>query len=170
MLFLPCLTRANEFATDRHTVEISVEGAITQGALLDAAEGRARQIIVNAFAQQPEVNQVEVVVLGDRHGEIAPILTTTVTRNQWQSRPEVSHWSRYFTEGTHALLQRHDEAEPEIAAAPPFLIQNVPVPVNSPGPVPLIRRPAAPANTPVREPLQPAFESQVTQDNLTEWD
>ncbi len=167
-------SQANEPIVDRHTVEIVVDRDVTQAALLDEAEGLVRQMIVDIFAQQPDVNAVEVAVLGDRHGEIAPILVTKVSRSQWQHAPQVSPWTRYYTESTQALLQRHGEISPSgtTAGTPPIFIQNVLVPIDSPGPVPLIRAPVSPATNvnPARPPTTITSEEQVVQNNLPDWD
>jgi hypothetical protein len=164
--------QASESVINRQTIEISIDHAVTQSSLLDQAEALVRQTIVATFGQQSDVNEIEVLVLGDRHGEVSPILVTSVSRTQWQADPQVSRWTRYYTEGTHALLQRHGEIEPTAPTAPPpLVIQDVLVPVNRPGPVPLIRPRTSPARrSPEREPLPIASESQVTQDNLADWD
>lgn len=171
-LIFPGAGRANEPVIGRHTLEISVDSVSTQRALVAEAEGLVTRVILDAFGQSSEVSEIEVVVLGDRHGEVSPILVTRVSRTQWQSDSQVSRWTRYYIEDTHALLQRHGEIESVAAAAtPPLVIQNVLVPVNRPGPVPLIRPRTSPTRrSPEREPLPIASESQVTQDNLAEWD
>ncbi|MDA0267916.1 MAG: hypothetical protein O2890_11690 [Cyanobacteria bacterium] len=143
--------QANEPTVDHHTVEISIGSRVTQGALLDEAEGLVRQIIVNTFGQQSGVSQIEVVVLGERYGEISPILVTTVSRTGWQSEPQVSRWTRYYTESTHALLQRHGDIQPIVTAGA--------FPPGRPG-----------ANIPFREPTSISSQSQVNQENLSDWD
>ncbi|NJN21975.1 MAG: hypothetical protein HC812_13330 [Leptolyngbya sp. RL_3_1] len=164
--------QANQPIIDRQTIEISIDHPVTQSSLLDQAETLVRQAIATTFGQQSDVNEIEVLVLGDRHGEISPILVTSVSRTQWQADPQVSRWTRYYTEGTHALLQRHSEIEPTApAATPPLVIQNVLVSIDRPGPVPLIRPRTSPTRrSPEREPLPIASVEQVTQDNLTDWD
>lgn len=79
------------------------------------AESMAADAINSQFAQDPDATSVQVSVLGDRNGEIIPILTITVSRLQWQQSPQISSWARYHN--AYALFQRHDQ-ERIIAAVP----------------------------------------------------
>jgi hypothetical protein len=161
-------------------VEVSVRQEMTQRDLLDAAEDLARQTIANSFRQDPALTDIEVLVLGNGNGEIIPILSTSVSRSQWQSDPEISLWSRYFTESTHALLQRDPPEQAGVsngssASRRPIIpvIGGAPVSVNSPGPVPLIRPSAVASRSPRRpssDPRQPLSLEEVNQSNVSEWD
>lgn len=85
--------------------------------LISQAESMAEQEINQYFNADPELTGIEVVVLGSRNGDVIPILTTTVSRSQWQENPQVSAWSKYYT--AYALLRRHDRQPPtQVAAAP----------------------------------------------------
>ncbi len=83
--------------------------------LVTDAELMATDAINSRFNQNPNLTSVQVSVLGDRNGEIIPILTTTVSRMQWQQDPRVAAWTRYHD--SYALIQRHDEERP-VAIAP----------------------------------------------------
>lgn len=166
-----------EMVAQPRTVEVTVTPGMTQSALLDAAESSVRQAIAQGFAQQSDLAAIAVLVLGNRNGEIVPILLTTVSREQWQAQPQVSAWTQYYTEATHALLQRPQRppsTAPDVTRNPVVpVIQGIPVSVTSPGPVPLIRPPAVarrpqPIVTP--RPQQPLSVDQVNQTNVSEWD
>lgn len=107
------------------TLEIPIEIPIyTQTSprdLINQAEQLAGETIARQFQQNPERSTLRVVVLGNRHGNILPILTIAVTRSQWQSNPRVSIWSQYYASGS--LLQRPDAPverpnPPQVAARP----------------------------------------------------
>jgi hypothetical protein len=78
------------------------------------AESLASQAIDQAFKGKADLSSVQVVLLGDRNGDIIPILTATVSRTQWQANPQVSAWSKYYS-ASYAFLQRSQEV---LAALP----------------------------------------------------
>ncbi|MBD2260552.1 hypothetical protein [Pseudanabaena sp. FACHB-2040] len=96
--------------TERIIIEMSVYGQMMPGDLTTQAESMASDLVSRHFSQSASSSEVEVVIVGDRHGEIVPILTTAVSRTQWQENPQVSAWTRYYN-ASHALLQRHEETE-----------------------------------------------------------
>ena len=79
--------------------------------LIRQAEFMGGQEIIQHFNTNPSLTDIEVVVLGNRNGDIVPVLTTVVSRIQWQENSDVSAWTEYY--GSHALLQRHDRREPQ---------------------------------------------------------
>ncbi len=85
--------------------------------LLTQAESMAEQEINQYFNSDPGLAEIEVVVLGNRNGDVIPILTATVSRTQWQENPQVSAWSKYYT--AYTLLRRHDRQPPTQVAATP---------------------------------------------------
>ncbi len=93
--------------TDSFTIEISVDGQIPYHDLISQAEFLSANAISREFSRDNSLVTVEVVVLGNRLGEIIPILSTTVSRNQWQEAPQASAWSQYYN-ASYALFQRHD--------------------------------------------------------------
>ena len=100
------------------TLEIPIYSLTQPRDLLDQAERLAQDTIARQFQQQPNLDRVRLVVLGNRHGNVVPILTVAVTRSQWQRRPRVDDWAQYYASGT--LLQRPDRGfdEPWLAARP----------------------------------------------------
>lgn len=82
------------------------------------AEARVFDEISDQFRQKPALSEIEVVVVGNRHGEIVPILSTTVSRTQWQKTPGVSLRTKYYN-ASYALLQRYEGSPPETVAKTP---------------------------------------------------
>lgn len=96
-------------------IDMPVYGQIVYSDLLSQAKLIVSEIINRQFAQNADFSTIQVVVMGDRNGEIIPILTTKVSRAQWQENPQVSAWTRYSA--SYALLQRNEQAE-TVALAP----------------------------------------------------
>lgn len=98
-------------------VDMPIYSRTSSDDLISQAESMAEQEINQYFNSDPELVEAEVVVLGSRNGDVIPILTTTVSRSQWQENPQASAWSKYYT--AYALLRRHDRQPPtQVAAAP----------------------------------------------------
>lgn len=82
------------------------------------AESMVSQEINQHFSSDPSLTEIKIVVLGNRNGDVIPILITTVSRTQWQENPQVSAWTQY--NGTaYALIQRHDGPQPTQVATSP---------------------------------------------------
>jgi hypothetical protein len=104
-------------AEDQHVVvNMPVYGQVIHSDLVAQAESLLSEAISRQFNQNPNLSTVQVDVVGDRHGEIIPLLTVTVSRTQWQANPQVSAWSRYYS-ASYALLQRY-ESEETVAVVP----------------------------------------------------
>lgn len=99
-------------------VDMSVYGQVEYGDFVRRAEAIASDEISRQFSQNPHLSDVQVMVVGDRNGEIVPILTATVSRTQWQETPRVSVWSQYY-HTSYALLQRHQGQPAETVARTP---------------------------------------------------
>lgn len=97
-------------------IDIPIYGQTIYTDLTAQAELLVGNAINDQFGQNPVLSSVQVVVTGDRHGEIIPILTTTVSRTQWQENPQVNAWTKYYS-ASYALLQRHEQVE-TVAIAP----------------------------------------------------
>ena len=100
------------------TLEIPIYTLTEPRDLLSQAERLAQDTIAQQFQQQPNLDRLRLVVLGNRHGNVVPLLTVAVTRSQWQRRPQVDSWAQYYASGT--LLQRPDRGPDEqwLAARP----------------------------------------------------
>jgi hypothetical protein len=103
---------------ETYLINLPVTSGIPYRHLMTQAEGKVKDTIRHQFNQNPHLSRLQVVVTGDRQGEILPILTTTVSRAQWQTNPQVQTWTRYYN-ASYALIQRHDlKRNPTIVVAP----------------------------------------------------
>jgi hypothetical protein len=71
--------------------------------LVQAAEELAAQLIQQTL-QASQVETIIVRVVGDRFGEVAPILTVRVARADWQAQPNIRTWARYGGRSSMQLL------------------------------------------------------------------
>jgi hypothetical protein len=101
---------------ERIVIDMPINGQVIHSTLIAQAESLLGEAISRQFSQNANLSTLQVDVVGDRHGEIIPVLTVTVSRAQWQANPQVSAWSRYYS-ASYALLQRH-ESEETVAMAP----------------------------------------------------
>ena len=98
-------------------LEMPIYSRTSSDDLISQAESMVSQEIVRHFDSDPSLAEVEIVVLGSRNGDVIPVLTTTVSRTQWQENPQVSAWTKYYS--SYALIRRHDSQSPtQVAAAP----------------------------------------------------
>lgn len=96
-------------------LEMPIYSRISSDDLIGQAESMVSNEIDRYFAASPDLAEIEVVVLGSRNGDIVPILTTTVSRTQWQENSQVSAWTEYYS--SYALIRRHDNTQPAQVAA-----------------------------------------------------
>lgn len=83
---------------DSQRVEISLDRQQneTYQDLVSRAETTASTIIQRSFDQDILMKKVSVMIMGQNHGEIAPVLFLAVNRDQWSSEPSVQRWVTYF--------------------------------------------------------------------------
>lgn len=74
----------------------------TFSALMQQAEVQATSLIKQAFAESPSITEVSVRILGERDGQQAPLLSSRVSRLNWQRQPRIQQWTKYF--GSSAML------------------------------------------------------------------
>lgn len=99
-------------------IDMPISGQSVSNDLITQAELLAANTISQQFSQNPSLSEIKVVVTGNRYGEIIPVLTTSVSRTQWQTTPQVDVWTQYYS-ASYTLFQRHDLQEnARIASAP----------------------------------------------------
>jgi hypothetical protein len=76
------------------------------------AERLAQDALNRRFSQSTET-VFSVKVLGERDGQIVPILTIQVARGDWQKDAQVRTWARYF--GSALLGSGRDRLSPPAA-------------------------------------------------------
>lgn len=120
------------------------------------ALSRRAEIAARAFAQQwfdsdILLTRVIITVLGDNGGQMAPILTMNVSRNDWRSRPDPQQWATYYR-STRTLLELNNT--PTTATQP---AANVTTPMTSPMLLPAPTTPIpAPTTVPDRSGSTPS--------------
>lgn len=65
--------------------------------LLARAENLASTEISQQFQNDPNLIEVQVLVLGERSGQIVSILSSQLTREAWENSIDLRPWTRYFT-------------------------------------------------------------------------
>jgi hypothetical protein len=98
-------------------LEMPIYSRTSSDDLISQAESMVSQEINHYFDTNSDLAEIEVVVLGSRNGDIVPILTTTVSRTQWQENSQVNAWTKYYS--AHALIRRHDVPQPTRVATSP---------------------------------------------------
>jgi hypothetical protein len=68
------------------------------------AEIIARAAVQRSFDTDVLMNGVVVTIVGDTQSITVPILTIDVSRSDWQLRPDVQHWARYY-DAAEGLMQ-----------------------------------------------------------------
>lgn len=92
---------------------LSSEGVRTFEGLVQQAESVADQSIRRGFAEDASLSSVSVKVMGERDGAIAPVLSVTVTRTDWQNHPTIQAWAHYFRNSTSLLgFNRLQKSQP----------------------------------------------------------
>lgn len=71
--------------------------------LMQQAQAQARSLIDQAFSDA-SITTVRVNILGERNGQEAPLLQSTVSRTDWQRNPNLAKWTTYFGTSSVVLL------------------------------------------------------------------
>lgn len=96
-------------------LNLPIYSSVDSKDLIRQAESMVADEIARRFRLDADLADIKVTVLGSRNGDIAPILSTAVSRADWQENSAVSVWTEYYR--SHALFRRHDRAEPVATAA-----------------------------------------------------
>ncbi len=83
--------------------------------LLQQAEAVAKTSIEQTFAENPNLKEVSITVSAEHNGTVVPLLSTTVSRANWQRKPTIQAWSQYFT--TAEVLLGYLTPQPTTATA-----------------------------------------------------
>jgi hypothetical protein len=82
---------------------------------IQRAEAAAQTTVEQSFSRNPQLNQLQINVLGENDGLISPVLALDVSRSQWQSRPDAQAWSTRF--GDSRVLLGFDSPQPDSESA-----------------------------------------------------
>ena len=102
-------------------VSIRRQGNETYGQFLERANSLAKNTIEQRFKTDRELDALNVVVVGENNGAIAPLLAVKVNRDNWQANPNVQKWSNEFpfSQSLLGLESPPPPTTPSAAAAPP---------------------------------------------------
>jgi hypothetical protein len=102
-------------------VSIRRQGNETYSQFLERANSLAKNTIEQRFKTDRELDALNVVVVGENNGAIAPLLAVRVNRDNWQANPNVQKWSNEFpfSQSLLGLESPPPPTTPSAAAAPP---------------------------------------------------
>ena len=104
--------------TDQMMLELSLSANADAQKTLRQAEQMVSATLEQRFSQDATLSALEVVILGNRDGQIVPMLTTVVSREQWDTNPQVELWTTYAN-SLSALLFYPSRPSEAIASRPP---------------------------------------------------
>jgi hypothetical protein len=83
---------------------LNSDGSQSFETLLRQAQELAKDSIEQEFAENPDVTEVSILVLGEHQGQIVPLLRSQVSRSGWQQDSRIYRWTRYFANNSKVLL------------------------------------------------------------------
>ncbi len=91
--------------SETKTVNISIKTEKNQSFinLMQQAELIATESIDREFNRLSTVREVGVTISGERNGQEVPLLSTKVSRLNWQAQPTIQSWTNYFTKAAILL-------------------------------------------------------------------
>lgn len=95
--------------TERIEISLGRQPKETYQELVNRAEAAALKAIQQSFTQDKQMTTVSIVIMGQNHGKIAPVLFLEVERSDWFSNPALQHWVTYFR-SARSLLGLQDAA------------------------------------------------------------
>ena len=78
-------------------ISLKVEANQNFDTLMQQAESTAINLIDKEFNRVSKITEVGIIVSCDRNGQVVPILSSRVSRTDWQAQPTIASWTKYFT-------------------------------------------------------------------------
>jgi hypothetical protein len=78
------------------SILLSSQGSQDFETLMQQAESVAANFIQQVFAESPNTTEVLITIVGEHNGQQVPLLSSNVSRSNWQIKPNVQAWTRYF--------------------------------------------------------------------------
>lgn len=94
------------------------------GQLIDESEARLGQKIRQAFSADPTIQQLQITIMASRGGAIVPLMTTTMSRSDWQRTNRFDAWTQYFSNAEVLLSYQSAEITTDVTPEPEPSIQN----------------------------------------------
>lgn len=79
------------------SILLSSQGNQDFETLMQQAEFVAGNFIQQVFVESSNVTEVSLTIVGEHNGQQVPLLSSNVSRSNWQTKPNVQAWSRYFS-------------------------------------------------------------------------
>ncbi|NEO11510.1 MULTISPECIES: hypothetical protein [unclassified Moorena] len=64
--------------------------------LIQQTENLAQNQINQEFTENPDITSISMMILGERNGQVVPLMMTKVSRSQWKQFPIIQRWASYF--------------------------------------------------------------------------
>ncbi|MCL2933577.1 MAG: hypothetical protein MGG11_15395 [Trichodesmium sp. MAG_R03] len=77
--------------------------------LVKNAENLAKKTINQELANNPEIIEITITILGERRSQIVPVIRSNVSRLEWQNNPNIDNFTRYFADAK-LLLKFEDDS------------------------------------------------------------
>lgn len=125
LLFLSGIASASPASAEIKERYLTLEsnGSTSFPRLIEEAEKLAQEAINREFIGNPQLTILKIIILGERHGQVVPLLRTTVSREAWFRKPQIEEWTRYFTDSQFLLGFRasiYSKSRP--IASPPITV------------------------------------------------
>jgi len=79
------------------SITLKIEANQKFDTLMQQAESTAINLIEQEFNRVSKITEVGIIVSCDRNGQVVPILSSRVSRTDWQAQPSIESWTKYFT-------------------------------------------------------------------------
>jgi len=99
---LSTISLATAESVERNLI-LNSDGSQSFETLLQQAQDLAKDSIEQEFAENPDITEVSILVLGEHQGQIVPLLRSQVSRTGWQQDSRIYRWTRYFANNSKVL-------------------------------------------------------------------
>jgi hypothetical protein len=112
LLALSSLVTSNSIASAQikeRSIILNSNGNQSFDVLIQQAQNLAKNSIEQEFAENPEIMEISIIILGENKGQIAPLIRSKISRSQWENDSRIERWTRYFS-NSRALLGFYNSA------------------------------------------------------------
>ncbi len=121
----------------------------------------------NNFSQNSSLNQVRIVVIGENNGNVAPVLSVNMSRQQWLNNPNPEPLINYFPDSQFLLgFDTPAPATPQKSPTPTPSPVSQPNPTSSPTATPPAIAPPINNQSPSQNPAPPNEENSPPKGSL----
>ncbi|EGJ35659.1 MULTISPECIES: hypothetical protein [Moorena] len=80
--------------------------------LIQQTENLAQTKLNQEFTGNPDITSISMMILGERNGQVVPLMIATVSRSQWKQFPIIQRWASYFSNSEMLLGFRASDSSP----------------------------------------------------------